>query len=258
VQWDNTAIERWLKDRTYARSKLTVIAPSRWLAGLARESILGRFPVHHLPYGIDTDVYRPSDRAAARRELALPPDKTVLMFGCAQLSETRKGMDLLVELLRALPEAVRAHCVLLTLGRPFPGLAELVALPTVQAGYVEDDTRKAAIYAAADIFISTTRADNLPLVLQESLACGTPMLATDVGGVGDIVRDGVTGFLVPPDRPVELAARLAELAGGENLRREMALRCRQIAVEEYGLEAVARRHLELYESLAEQVSAAQR
>jgi glycosyltransferase involved in cell wall biosynthesis len=58
---------------------------------------------------------------------------------------------------------------------------------------------KAIAYSAADLFLFPTRADNLPLVLQESMACGTPMISFKVGGVPDLVRPGITGYLANPE-----------------------------------------------------------
>jgi glycosyltransferase involved in cell wall biosynthesis len=249
VHWDNTAIERWLKRRTYAKSDLTIVAPSRWLSGLARESILGRFPVHTIPYGLDTKIYRPRDRAESRRRLGLPAGKKVLLFGCADLNEPRKGMALLLQVLGGLPPDLKENMVLYAMGRGSAAVQAAVGIETIQAGYIEDEETKACAYSAADLFISTTLADNLPLVLQESLACGTPMLATDVGGVADLVRHGVTGFTGRPDRPEELRNLLAELLRHDELRGEMSAQCRQIAVDEYGLEQVARQYADLYESL---------
>jgi glycosyltransferase involved in cell wall biosynthesis len=249
VQWDNTAIELWLKKRVYAKSRLTIVTPSRWLSDLARQSILGRFPVHTIPYGLDTKIYQPMDRAEARRRLGLPMDKTVLLFACAYLNEPRKGMDLLLQLLRHLPEEIKKNTVLYALGNGSEALQDLVGISTIRAGYVQKDEDKVCAYSAADVFIATTLADNLPLVLQESLACGTPMLATEVGGVSDVVRHGVTGFVAPPERVDELGRFLLELITNHGLRREMSVRCREVAVADYDLEKQAQKYRDVYEGL---------
>jgi glycosyltransferase involved in cell wall biosynthesis len=249
VQWDNTAIEWWLKKQVYSRSRLTIVTPSQWLSNLARKSSLGRFPIHTIPNGIDTDIYRPMDKAASRQQLGLPADGVILMFGCADLQDFRKGMDLLVRLLQALPEKLKSGLVLYAMGHDSSGLHDIAGIRTIRAGYVEDDGQKARCYSAADIFISTTRADNLPLVLLESLACGTPLLVSRVGGTSDVVRDGMTGFAVPPDDESGLLGRLVELIQNTQLRGEISARCRQVALEEYASAAIAQKYAALYESL---------
>lgn len=249
VQWDNTAIEWWLKRQAYARSNLTIVTPSRWLTHLARQSLLGRFSVQTIPNGLDTDLYRPLDKSEARRQFGLPQDRVVLMFSCADLNDSRKGMDLLIELLQALPEAVKKEVVLFTMGHESGALANLAGMQIIQAGYVQSDEEKARCYSAADLFISTARADNLPLVLQESLACGTPLLAYDCGGIGDLVRHGVTGYTAPLGDLAGMTRLLVDLIQNPGVRQAMAARCRQVAVEEYSSETVARKYEYLYESL---------
>ncbi len=249
VQWDNTAIEWLLKQIVYTHSKLTIITPSRWLSALAKKSLLSQFPIHTIPYGIDTQVYRPLDKAASRHQLGLPQDKTILMFGCADLADFRKGMDLLVKVLETLPSPIKRTLVLYAMGKESTALPEIAGIKTIQGGFVEGDAEKVLRYSAADIFLSTTRADNLPLVLQESLACGIPLFSTDVGGVSDLVRDGVTGFTAPIENIKAMAARLLELIQNNELRRNMAEHCRHIAMEEYALEIIARKHKVLYETL---------
>ncbi|MGZ9190101.1 MAG: glycosyltransferase, partial [Nitrospira sp.] len=105
-------------------------------------------------------------------------------------------------------------------------------------------------YCAADLFVSPTRADALPLVLMEAMACGTPLVAFDVGGVPDLVRPGVTGSLARPEDSGDLAHAIAELLGDESRRRTFGDNCRAIALAEYSASSVAARHIQLYETLA--------
>jgi len=249
MQWDNSAIERWLKNRVYSQSKLTIVTPSQWLSNLAQSSILGRFPIHTIPYGIDTDIFYPMDKTLSRHKLDLPTRAVVLMFGCADLQDYRKGMDLLVRLLQGLPERLKTNLTLYAMGHDSSDAGDIAGIRTVHAGYVENDEEKARCYSAADVFISTTRADNLPLVLQESMACGTPMLASKVGGIPDLVRDGVTGFAVAPDDEAGMLQRLVELIENAQLRQEMSAQCRQIALIEYTTEAIAQKYATLYDNL---------
>jgi glycosyltransferase involved in cell wall biosynthesis len=219
------------------------------LSGLAREGILGRFPVHTIPYGIDTEVYRPLDKANCRAALGLPQDKVILAFMSAHLGDARKGADLLLQMLQALPPAIKQKVVLCAIGRKAETWSEIDGVAAVQTGYLERDEEKIRCFAAADVVICTTRADNLPLVLLESLACGTPMLAFDVGGVVDLVRDGMTGFTAPANDVAGLATHLVTLIENSELRRTMAARCRLIAVQEYAAADIAKRYAELYASL---------
>lgn len=250
VRRDSTALDWKLKRWTYGRSRLVVAAPSRWLAERARQSMLGRFPVHYLPHGLDTDAYQPLDREACRRMLGIGPGRLVLMFAAVRLGQRSKGGDLLVTAIAALPESLRRQMTLLLLGDGAEEFAKLVDVPALGLGYVGNDRLKAIAYAAADVFVSPTRAEAFGLTLLEALACGTPLVSFDVGGTAETVRPGVTGYLARPEDPADLARGIAGLLADRALRERMRPRCRAVALAEYGLELFVERHMELYRALA--------
>ncbi|MGB5971794.1 MAG: glycosyltransferase family 4 protein [Nodosilinea sp.] len=249
IRRDATYWEWKLKDWVYKRSNLTIVAPSSWLANQAKASLLGRFSVHHIPYGIDTDAYQPLDSKLCCSTLGIPLGKKVLLFSAVKLADNRKGGDLLIEALSRLPKALKQDCVLLTLGDSTQQLATAVDMPVVNLGYVSSDRLKSVAYSAADLFLFPTRADNLPLVLQESMACGTPMVSFDVGGVSDLVRPGVTGYLAQPEDVDDLCRGIVDLLGDEDKRQAMGEACRRIALEEYTLELQAKRYQRLYQQV---------
>jgi glycosyltransferase involved in cell wall biosynthesis len=246
IRRDNTRLEWKLKNWVYSRSHLTIVTPSTWLTEQAKHSMLNRFPIYHIPNGIDTEVYQPLDSKQCRSLLGIPIDKKVLMFGAENLNNARKGGDLLLKALQSLPKSLRAETVLLTLGNGGEAILEAVGMPNLNLGYVSSDRLKAIAYSAADLFIFPTRADNLPLVLQESMACGTPMVSFKVGGVLDLVRPGVTGYLAQPEDPQDFYHGIMQLIEDKNLRASMRQTCRAIALEEYPVELQGQRYIELY------------
>jgi glycosyltransferase involved in cell wall biosynthesis len=162
VQRDNTAIEWKLKNWVYSRSNLTIVAPSRWLVEQAEASMLNHFPIHHIPYGIDTTIYQPLDKQQCRSVLNIPKNKQVLLFGAANLADTRKGGDLLHQALVNLPQNIKDNTIILTLGGSGEALEKAIGIPTLSFGYVTSDHLKAIIFSAADLFIFPTRADSPP------------------------------------------------------------------------------------------------
>jgi glycosyltransferase involved in cell wall biosynthesis len=251
---DSSDIEWKLKNRTYAKSNLTIVAPSHWLADQAKSSMLSRFPVHHIPNGIDMSVFQALDRQQCRHALGLPQDKKILLFAAASISDTRKGGDLLWKALAALPNDIKQNVLLLILGADDSEIPD-IGVPAIQMGYVESDRIKATIYSAADLFVFPTRADNLPLVLQESMACGTPMVSFDIGGVPDLVRPGTTGYLAAPEDALDLRDGIVKLLNDENLRSHMRTQCRSIALAEYSIELQVQRYTGLYEQALKESSA---
>ena len=85
---DNTSIEWKLKNWAYQHSNLTIVTPSRWLNEQAKQSMLKDFPIHHIPYGINTEVYQPIDSQDCKSVLGIPKNKKVLMFAAMCRSYT--------------------------------------------------------------------------------------------------------------------------------------------------------------------------
>ena len=249
IKLDNTRLEWQMKNWAYHRSTLTIVAPSNWLTKLASCSILNRFSIHCIPNGIDTEVYQPLDREQCRSVLNIAKNKKVLMFGADNLTDARKGGDLLLKALISLQPSLKAQTLLLTLGNGGEAIAEQVGIQTLNLGYVTSDRLKSIAYSAADLFIFPTRADNLPLMLQESLSCGLPVISFDIGGVPDLVRPGVTGYLAVAEDINDFSHGIIQLLEDKNLRDRMSKQCREIALQEYSLALQAQRYIDLYRAV---------
>ena len=239
--------------RTWAkvpRDRLTIVTPSRWLAGeVRRSSLWGGRPVEVIPYGIDTSLFRPRDRAAGREVLGLPPDAKVVLFVSQSLSSGRKGGDLLAEALGRLVDL--PNLFFLTVGGGSPDVPPEVPVRTV--GSVNDERLLSFAYSAADIFVIPSRQDNLPNTVLEALSCGTPVVGFEAGGIPDMVRPGKTGLLANAGDAADLAASIRRLLADDDLRRRCGRTARRIAEAEYPLRLQARRYLALFERVAQAV-----
>lgn len=253
VKRDGTRLEWWLKDLVYRHLNLTLICPSQWIANLAKQSPLtNRFPIHHIPYGIDTKILQPLDTQQCRSELGIPLDKKVLLFAAVNLSDKRKGGDLLVEALQNLPQSLKTETVLLVFGQETETktIAETVGLPVFHLGYLNDDRSKAVAYSAADVFLFPTRADVFGLVSIESQACGTPVVSFKVGGVPDHVHPAITGYLAEPENAQDFRYGITQLLEhDEASRHQMSQQCRATTVEEYNSKLWTQRHIAMYHQL---------
>ena len=197
----------WQRKRKYWKKfRPVVVGPSAWIAGEARSSLLfGNCRVEHIFNGLDLDVFRKRPREEARRRWGIPPEAKVIVVGAVSLGNRNKGGELLKDSLAAFPEAV-----VLALGENVPAdLHENV----VRTGRIGDPETMTLAYSAGDVFLSVARYDNLPNMLVESVACGTPAVAVDAGGVREIVtpENGV----VTPSKSDEITAALREVLYGE-------------------------------------------
>lgn len=247
VACDNTALEWKLKNWIYNSTNLVIVSPSQWLINLTKESILSRFPTYHIPHGLDTNAYQPFDPSLSRLALGLPLEKKVLLLTAQNLQDPRKGTDLIIAALKKLPDSLKSNLVLITMGSSSNCLTRLVDIQTLSLGYVGGDRLKALIYSSADLVVCPTRADNLPLVLQESMACGVPIVSFNVGGIPELVRPGVTGLLAKPEDPADLSTKIVELLEDDTQRQTMATQCRKIAIKEYSIELQVDRYIALYQ-----------
>lgn len=168
---------------------MTLVTPSEWLAGLAKQSFLKDYPIRVINNGIDLEVFKPTP--SNFRETYGCGDKKIVLgvaFGWGE----RKGLDVFLDLAKRL-DSERYQIVLV-------GTDENVdkQLPNtvISIHRTQNQTELAKIYTAADVFVNPTREENYPTVNMEALACGTPVLTFQTGGSPEIL-DVTCGSVVP-------------------------------------------------------------
>lgn len=185
-------------------SRLHIVAPSSWIAELARTSkLFSSVPCHIIPNAVPL-TFRPIPKLQARSLLGLCPESPLLLFGSlSSLSDTRKGFDLLSSALRLLPQPLRAMALIL--GEMEPKNPSLLPIPCRYLGHIHDDITLSLVYSAVDLVVVPSRLDNLPQSVTEAIACGTPVVAFRQGGMPDILTHKVNGWLADCNSPASLA-----------------------------------------------------
>ncbi|MFE2641174.1 glycogen synthase [Streptomyces nigra] len=255
------ALSSWA-ERTAVESADAVIAVS----GAMREDILGCYPaldpdrVHVVHNGIDTALYRPDPRTDALARFGLDADRPYVLF-VGRITR-QKGVPQLLRAVRHIDPAVQ---VVLCAGAPdtpeidreFRDLYE--ELSRVRAGVhwipqMLPRPEVIQLLTHAAVFVCPSVYEPLGIVNLEAMACGTPVVASRVGGIPEVVEDGVTGLLVPLDDDFEsgLARALDVVAGDPEAARRMGEAGRERAVGEFGWDAVARRTVRLYGEILKQ------
>jgi glycosyltransferase involved in cell wall biosynthesis len=235
-----------------AHKNLHVVTPSRWLQSQARRSRMfaGAKSFHTIAYGVDVDVFAPGDKIAAKRQFQLPHDHVVIGFGADWLSTRRKGIDKLLAALGQL--ATTAPVVGLVFGRgPLPVTAH--GLPRLHhTGFISKPGQLAVAYRASDLFVIASLEDNLPQTGLEAMACGTPVVGFDTGGIPDFVRPPLTGLLAKTGDIAKLAEHISWLVDRPQARASMGRHGRSVMLEEFHPQRQAREYVSLYESLRHQ------
>ncbi|MCU0735251.1 MAG: glycosyltransferase [Methylotetracoccus sp.] len=242
----------------------TAVAPSRWLAGCAQDSgLFGADRVFQIPNGLETDLFRPTEKSSAKTLLGIDPSVKTLLLGAENHREQRKGFDLLLEAWKALAQEPRIAGLvnreqirLLAFGKETDALAD-AGVPLLNLGTVQNDSRLALIYSAADLLILPSREDNLPNILVEAMACGTPVVAFAIGGIPDVIDDRIDGRLITPFSTREMAQAVLELLIQQQTAAAMASAARRKMAERYSLDVQAAAYEHLFsQMLAEHQAAA--
>ena len=238
------------------RKNVTIVTPSRWLGECARKSQLFRNSrVEVIPNSLETDIFKPREQKQARKEIKSDPQALTLLFGAATGNEKRKGFYKLLQAMKYCLQdttfrnlAINGRIKILTFGPPQEDLEKL-EIEIKSLGYVHDNNHLAAIYSAADIFILPSLEDNLPNTVLEAMACGTPVIAFDAGGIPDMIENDVTGYLAPGFDPREMGTSILKLLFDQDKRRQMSLNCRQVIEQKFKLKDQAGLYLELFHDL---------
>jgi glycosyltransferase involved in cell wall biosynthesis len=252
VRRDGTAHNWRRKQEIYGRSRLYVATPSQWLMDKVGRSMVAPAVIEArvIPNGVDLAVFRPADRSAVRAQLGVPQDAAVLVFTANGIRRNPwKDFEMLRSVLAAVAEQLGGRRVLLlALGEDAPseqvGRAELRFVP-----YQEDPAITARYYQAADVYVHAARADTFPNTVLEALACGTPVVATMVGGIPEQLKDGATGFLVAPGGVNSMTDAVLTLLNDEDLARSMATNAAEDARQRFDLERQVDRYLDWYQEI---------
>jgi glycosyltransferase involved in cell wall biosynthesis len=222
------------------------IVGSNWMADQAVES--GQMPTRPtvIPYSADTQLFRPAeDRTALRRSLGLPIESPIVLVSGSSLSDERKGIRYSLAAITACADL--SPFTLVVGGDPDDRFrAAIGSIPHKATGYVSDQEQLARWYAAADVFLFCSLAETGPLSVAETMACGTPFVGFEAGGIPDMVVQYGTGIVVGQrdEEALALALRYILSDGRAQAWRRAT---RQRAELHYSYEAYTDRHVSLYE-----------
>lgn len=238
-------VPHWVHDRKsrlWGGRRLNAIAPSQWMATAARESSLfANADVRKIGYCFDAAVFRPDGREAARRRLGLPPEKPCVLF--VNASQPRKGAAMVRQIMEQMSQmpAWRDSEFLFAGGLPTGVQGDEPRVRLLPATHDEDVMGE--YFAAADLFVMPSREDNLPNVIIESLACGTPVAAFAVGGIPEMITEGENGCLSAECTVAGMAEAIARLDPATlRSRGEIAAEARAA----YSQAEISRQHVSFY------------
>lgn len=192
------------KKKHISSTELHIIAGSEWQYRQAKASSLFRDKkISKVLLPFDPDIFKPVNKSEAKIKIGIPADKKVIFFGAVYLMDERKGMIYLYESLKKLSTMIKQNNIddilLLVAGREI-GSEELIAfvnsLPfkNIFLNYLSGKEEMASAYQAADIYLCPSIEDSGPSMINQSILCGTPVVAFEMGVALDLVINGETGY----------------------------------------------------------------
>lgn len=250
---DDISHSGWLrKAAMYSGNKnLTFVACSSWLAGVAKQSLLLKnFHITSIPNPIDTEIYSPKNKLEMREQWGVNPFARIILFGAANINDRRKGISYLVDALNEFTH----HC-------PDKGLVEVVIfgknkhfdtgrLPfkTKSFSVITSQQDLAELYSLADVFVLPSLEDNLPNTVMESLACGTPVVAFNVGGIPEMIDHQENGYLAEFKSASDMARGIYQMLY-INGRDEISANARNKVLNTFNNQKVAEQYIDIYNSV---------
>lgn len=233
------------KEKIYS-SQNTIVAPSKWLAQEAKASKLFRNnTVKVIPYNIDFNLFKPYSKTEAKKLFGISEDKKIILFVSMNVEDTRKGFEYFKESILLLENTIpnwKDTYEILAIGRN----SDVRHFDTKihYTGRLSDVEKISMAYAAADVFVAPSVQDNLPNTVIESLACGTPVVAFNIGGMPDMIKHEQTGYLAN-------AFEIQSLSDGIKycLANDLQEKCIADAKSMFQSTVIASKYVDLYQSL---------
>lgn len=232
---------RWLERRNLARAD-AVVAVSHDAARWARE-ILGAVKVRVIHNGIDLAAVAPVERTGPNSPFRLIYVGTWM---------ARKGVDLFPEVMRRLGDGYELLCIG---GQPEGASRSALAGNVRLLGRITDRSELVRHLQGADAFLFPSRSEGLSLALVEAQACGLPVIAARCSSMPEVVADGVSGILCPPDDIAAFVAAARGLAANRDDWSRMRAAAHSRATTEFDIEHQVRQYADLYASLLEREGA---
>ncbi len=195
------------KMEIFSKLNIHVVCPSNWLAQAAREStIFKQFPVSVIPNPLDTDFFTPGSKVDACKVLCISPDKRYILYGAMNaVKDRRKGFAELKSCLQYYENQFDTKDIeVLIFGSNDKAQLELNHIRTTDLGMLNDQQLRAA-YRASDVMVTPSLSENLSNIIMESLACGTPVVAFNIGGNSDMIDHKLNGYLAKASDTKDLA-----------------------------------------------------
>ncbi len=243
-----TWFSRLIKETVFFLSKISIVCPSKWMKAMIRNSRLTNKTACIVHNGIEKIFYSSKIEENQNLKIELSSQKKVLLFSggkklAGQLPAERKGLEYLFSALSLLGKN-RTDVELLYIGDPIDLPHDFKIPIQFKTGISRMEMKK--YYEIADLFVLPTLADNFPLTILEAMACKTPIISTNVGGIPEIITSDETGILCQPKDYKTLAKKIDYALSNPDRCSEMAENAYQRLKKTFTFERMIDKYEEVY------------
>lgn len=242
IAFDKSAANWQRKKAIYANSQLYVLTNSQWIMDKVKASMLHPIKTRVIPNGIDLRIFHPTDKQIARQALNLPTDARIILYTAHTVFKDAATMNSVLKGLTG------ENLLFVCIGKK--GVSKKMGHGQLHVtGYINGATQMAQYYRAADVYLHIAKADTFPTTVLESLACGTPVVATAIGGIPEQIKHKETGYLVAPNNLKSVTSTLQDLIDDEALRIKMAQNAAVDAQQRFDLDKIVADTMTWYEEV---------
>lgn len=245
---DQSAINFTFKNKYLEKTDINIITASEWQYKKVAESLLFKNkPAYKVLLSIDSSVYNYLPKRKGKNFLGISSDKKVIFFGATTLSDKRKGMSFLIEALQIFRNRnENLDNILLLIAGKFNYSESLFPFEIKKLGLLEKSEEIASAYQASDVFVCPSIEDAGPMMINQSIMTGTPVVSFKMGVSEDLVRTGETGYLSKLKDSFDLAKGIESILFlDDNKHEQMCLNSRNLALNNYSFKVSSEKIMDL-------------
>ncbi len=246
IKTDTTAFMYKIKKKVMQETKIHLVVASKWMDQMAANSpILSHLPRSIIPFGLDTQIFKPLDKKMCKQILGIPEESFVVAFRSVPYSF--KGLEYIEKALLNLSSKKPICLITLDAIGLIPTLAK--KFKTIELGWVNNERFMAAVLSAADVFLMPSIAEAFGVMAVESMACGTPVIVFEGTALPSVIHAPRGGIAVSFKDWEALKDALENLIENTELYGDIVRNGLEIVNEEYTIDKYVMRHLDLYNQL---------
>ncbi len=222
IRFDLTKTNYKIKHSILSKSCFSIVTPSEWLMNHVNMSPLSPFSKRVIPNGVDQTLFNPNKRSGSKEKLGFDPQETIILFLANRGKDNPyKDFKTIRESIEILSKRTNQKLTFVSIGGFDSNIEYINGIKLLEIPFINDPSRISDYYRASDIFLHATLADNYPLTILEAISCGTPVIATEIGGIPEQIIDHETGFLVPPKDSIRMAEKIELLINEPEILNQM-------------------------------------